>query len=378
MICRSGKLWATVAFVLLLLGLQCFVPAAEPHDADSSDDSSGDSSGETHLKKVHEEEDEIGFIQTLLIHPNPIASLQSEYQTIEVYESNHFGKVFLLDENLQLTERDAPHYNEMLAHVPMMEYLAVQQPDEGETINVLVIGGGDGYVVSELLKFPNVAIDHVDLDEGVIKVSKEHFEWSSAWEDERVNLVVGDGAAFVKKQVERKKKYHVIVQDASDPFWYDDKGEQTILPSHVLYDLKHFANIYALLQESNGVVMFQAETYNIPSNLKEIQKWKGSLEAIGFAGVRYGSIAIPTYSTGQIGFFVAHASNIGEKDMVCKSNDDGGVCGMDLSGGLIDWSLVSSQFEKLKGTTKYYHPRIHRSAFDLPFWVEEAIYVSKE
>lgn len=374
MICRSGKLWAPVAFVLLLLGLQCFVPAAEPHDADSS----GDSSGETHLKKVHEEEDEIGFIQTLLIHPNPIASLQSEYQTIEVYESDHFGKVFLLDENLQLTERDAPHYNEMLAHVPMMEYLAVQQPDEGETINVLVIGGGDGYVVSELLKFPNVAIDHVDLDEGVIKVSKEHFEWSSAWEDERVNLVVGDGAAFVKKQVERKKKYHVIVQDASDPFWYDVNGEQTILPSHVLYDLKHFANIYALLQESNGVVMFQAETYNIPSNLKEIQKWKGSLEAIGFAGVRYGSIAIPTYSTGQIGFFVAHASNIGEKDMVCKSNDDGGVCGMDLSGGLIDWSLVSSQFEKLKGTTKYYHPRIHRSAFDLPFWVEEAIYVSKE
>ena len=108
--------------------------------------------------------------------------------------------------------------------------------------------------------------------------------------------------------------------------------------------------------------------------MAEIQKWKGSLEAIGFSAVRYGSIAIPTYSTGQIGFFVAHASKSADKDMVCKSEDDGGVCSMDLTGGLIDWSLVSSQFEKLKGTTKYYHPRIHRSAFDLPFWVEKAIY----
>ena len=238
---------------MLLLGRSA--AAAEPH---------GDDSGDAQMKKVHEEEDEIGFIQTLLIHPNPIASFQSEYQTIEVYTSPHFGKVFLLDENLQLTERDAPHYNEMLAHVPMMEYLAAQEPDEGESTNVLVIGGGDGYVVSELLKYPKVAIDHVDLDGGVIKVSKEHFEWSAAWEDERVNLVIGDGAAFVKEQVEKKKKYHLIVQDASDPFFYDDEGEQTILPSHVLYDVKHFGGIYSLLKESNGVLMFQAETYNIP------------------------------------------------------------------------------------------------------------------
>ena len=143
------------------------------------------------------------------------------------------------------------------------------------------------------------------------------------------------------------------------------------MPSHVLYDVNHFVGIHSLLKESNGVVMFQAETYNIPSNLAEIQKWRGSLETIGFAGVRYGSIAIPTYSTGQIGFFVAHANN--NLSMVCKSEDDD-VCGMDVSGGLIDWSYVSSQFEKLKGTTKYYHPRIHRSSYDLPFWVEEAIY----
>lgn len=365
------------AISLLLAGLQARVI----HAADSSSDDDDPSL----LKKVHEEEDEIGFIQTLLIDPNPIASYESEYQSIEVFESSHFGKVFLLDENLQLTERDAPHYNEMLAHVPMMEYLAsaVQKnndPDDPDDdneetiINVLVIGGGDGYVTSELLKYENVAIDHVDLDEGVIKVSKEHFSWSSAWEDDRVNLTIGDGAAFVKEQVQKKKRYDIIVQDASDPFWLDTDGEQTILPSHVLYDMEHFAGIFELLKESSGVFCMQAETYNIPSNLNEIRKWKGSLERIGFTSVRYGTIAIPTYSTGQIGFFVAHASKAGGDNdiMVCKSSDNQ-VCSMDLSGN-INWSVVSSQFDKLKGTTKYYHPRIHRSAFDLPVWVEEAIY----
>ena len=363
------------AISLLLAGLQV---------RDIHADSSSNDDDEPLLKKVNEEEDEIGFIQTLLIDPNPIASYESEYQSIEVFESSHFGKVFLLDENLQLTERDAPHYNEMLAHVPMMEYLAadaVQKnnpdgpDDDNEPTHGLVIGGGDGYVTSELLKYGNIVIDHVDLDEGVIKVSKEHFSWSSAWEDDRVNLTIGDGAAFVKEQVQKKKRYDIIVQDASDPFWLDDDGEQTILPSHVLYDMDHFSGIFELLKESSGVFCMQAETYNIPSNLHEIRKWKGSLERIGFTSVRYGTIAIPTYSTGQIGFFVAHASKAGgdNDSMVCKSSDNEEVCSMDLSGN-INWSVVSSQFDKLKGTTKYYHPRIHRSAFDLPVWVEDAIY----
>ena len=127
-------LWYGALTLALLLRRECNAEA-EQHRDDGGDDTIHK------MKKVHEEEDEIGFIQTILVHPDPITSFKSDYQTIEVYSSPHFGKVFLLDENLQLTERDAPHYNEMLAHVPMMEYLAVQQPDEGRRINALVIGG---------------------------------------------------------------------------------------------------------------------------------------------------------------------------------------------------------------------------------------------
>lgn len=72
--------------------------------------------------------------------------MTSSFQEIEVYDSEHFGKVFLLDECLQLTEKDAPHYNEMLAHVPMMEYISENAPDE--KMRVLVLGGGKFYLNS--------------------------------------------------------------------------------------------------------------------------------------------------------------------------------------------------------------------------------------
>ena len=82
------------------------------------------SESNTNTRRVDEEEEEIGYIQTLLLNTPAISSRNSSYQKIEVYDSDHFGKVFLLDDCLQLTERDAPHYNEMMAHVPVMEYLS--------------------------------------------------------------------------------------------------------------------------------------------------------------------------------------------------------------------------------------------------------------
>lgn len=313
-------------------------------------------------KRVEEVEDEIGYIQSLVLNTPAIASVKSSYQDIEVYESSHFGKVFLLDECLQLTERDAPHYNEMLAHVPMMEYMASYATNP-EPMRVLVLGGGDGYVVSELLKYPLIeSIDHVELDVEVINISKKHFKWASAWEHEKVNLVIGDGAAFVEKQAKEGNSYHVIIQDASDPFYTDSDGSVVTLPSHVLYKDAHFKMMHTLLQPKKGVLMFQAETYNIPSNLEEIRKWRHSLEKIGFENVRYGSISISTYPTGQIGFFASHVHDDGE-EMVCKSNTckdnsfaDDNMNTLDW----IDWNRILTNFKELSGETKYYHPRIHR------------------
>ncbi|KAL3801347.1 hypothetical protein HJC23_006957 [Cyclotella cryptica] len=341
------------------------------------------------IRRIHEEEEEIGYIQTLLLNTPAISSRNSTYQKVEVYDSGHFGRVLLLDDCLQLTERDAPHYNEMLAHVPVMEYLfSGNENIKSEPLEILVIGGGDGYVVSELLKYPNVgSIDHVDLDGEVIEVSKQNFPWAaSVWDNDKVNLIVGDGAKFVEEQVERGKSYHVIIQDASDPFWIRYDGSVVILPSHVLYEEVHFHSMHSLLKEKNGVLMYQAETYNIPSNLKEITKWRRALLDIGFNRVRYGTIAISTYPTGQIGFFVSHA--MGQSDgNVCNSRTSRTSCNdlgwdergnPDISLAWIDWQQLTQHFDSLSGKTQYYHPRIHRSSFDLPLWVEETIYGNDE
>lgn len=333
-----------------------------------------------------EEEDEIGYTQALIVNLPPIVSAVSEYQNIQIYQSDHYGRVFVLDDCLQLTERDAPHYNEMLAHVPVMEYLARlsdgnKDGDLRVPMRVLVVGGGDGYVVSELLKYPQVgSIDHVELDEGVINVAKQHLPWAEAWDDERVNLVVGDGAAFVKQQAEKGRSYHIVVQDASDPFWLHEDGTVMTLPSSVLYDTSHFERLYDLLRPTDGALMMQAETYNIPSNLESIRKWRKLLHDIGFEKPRYGSISIGTYSTGQIGFFAAHARDAMDEEKVCKSgygcaekSGDSFVYDTMDTMPEMDWSRVITQFNDLKGTS-YYHPRIHRSSFDLPMWVEESIY----
>lgn len=263
-------------------------------------------------KEIEEEEDEIGYIQSVLSNSDdPIVSIKSKYQHIEIYNSDHFGKIFVLDEALQLTEKDAPHYNEMLAHVPIMEYLKTHDvKDSKDTIlKVLVVGGGDGYVVNELVKYSKIGvINHVELDEEVINVSKKYLPRGEAWKDSRVNLIIEDGVNFVIEQAESGHTYDVVIQDSSDPQWEEEDGSITTLPSSVLYEKSHFDNIYKLLEPKNGVFMMQAETYNIPSNLLSIKKWRKLLLDVGFATVRYGTIAIPTYPTGQIGFFVAHIS----------------------------------------------------------------------
>ena len=350
-----------------LLALQLILSFSQHASAeDIVDDDDDDGS----WKQINEEEDEIGYIQSLIVNTPAVASVESSYQYIEVYDSDHFGKVFVLDDCLQLTEKDAPHYNEMLAHVPVMEYLARRSNDDDlkEPMKVLVVGGGDGYVVSELLKYPQIGlIDHVELDEEVINVSKKYLPWGDAWKDERVNLVIGDGAAFVKEQAEEGQSYHVIVQDASDPFWLDKDGGVTTLPSSVLYDTSHFESLYKLLQPKEGVLMFQAETYNIPSNLESIRKWRNLLQDLGFATPRYGSISISTYPTGQIGFFAAHARDDKEEEKFCESDD---ACDGDSGGSVIldkmdtlpemNWNEILAQFNELGGKTLYYHPRIHR------------------
>jgi spermidine synthase len=298
---------------------------------------------------VSEMVEETGFFQSIrLTEAKPLYQKQSAYQLIEVRESPYYGKLLVLDGVVQITERDGNSYNEMLSHIPMFQ--------NAKPRRVLVIGGGDGYVVSEVLKHESVEhVDHVDLDTDVIETCKKYFHWSDAWNDPRVHLHIADGAKFVRNAP--NASYDVIIQDSSDPWKLGQNGEQVDLPSSVLYAPEHFHNIYRIL-EPNGVLNMQAESLQIPSDLDGIRNWRKLALSVGFESAMYGSIMISSYPTGQIGFLLC------EKDRSAAST----------------LSHVENRFQKIveaNRSTTYYHPPLQTGSFVLPLWAMRHIYSGK-
>ena len=173
-------------------------------------------------------------------------------------------------------------YQEMIAHIPLASH-----PDPKK---VLVIGGGDGGVVREALKHSTVVqVVLCDIDEAVIRVSKQYLpHMSSLLEDERVEVHIGDGFAFLKEHTE---SYDVIITDSSDP----------VGPAQTLFEKPYFQLLHDSLRDG-GSISTQAECQWI--HLPFIKGLTSLMENI-FSIVEYAFTTIPTYPSGQIGFVVA-------------------------------------------------------------------------
>ena len=127
-----------------------------------------------------------------------------------MFRSKSFGNVLVLDGVIQLTTRDESAYQEMIAHLPLYSH-----PNPK---HVLIIGGGDGGVIREVVKHAGVeTITICEIDKVVIEAGKKFFPTvAAAWDDKRVTLECGDGAVFLAKP-ENEGKYDVIITDSSDP-----------------------------------------------------------------------------------------------------------------------------------------------------------------
>lgn len=139
---------------------------------------------------------------------------KSSYQTVEVYDSYALGKVLALNGNAVITERDASVFHEMFAHVPGM-FLR-------EKSNVLVLGGGDGCLLAELVKYSEIdAIRLVERDSEVMKASKEHFKIiSNAFEDDRLKVVNQDAFEFLKNS--SGIRFDLILIDLDNSLLYNE------------------------------------------------------------------------------------------------------------------------------------------------------------
>ncbi len=139
---------------------------------------------------------------------NILADEQTQFQHLQVVETEFFGKTMILDGIIQLTERDNIGYHEMIVHVPM---LAVGKPKR-----VLIIGGGDGGSLQQVLRYPSVEEAVVcELDQRVVDLAREHFaSFGDPWADPRATLLVRDAFGFLE---ENPGQFDVIISDTTDP-----------------------------------------------------------------------------------------------------------------------------------------------------------------
>jgi spermidine synthase len=133
---------------------------------------------------------------------------KSKFQEIKVIRNPYFGKMLILDDVVQLTERDEFFYHEMLTHIVLHAHPHPRK--------VVVIGGGDGGAVREVLKHKNIEkVYFVEIDEEVIQVSRKYFpSISSGVDDPRVEIKVMDGAEFMRKG--KKNDIDAVIIDSTD------------------------------------------------------------------------------------------------------------------------------------------------------------------
>jgi len=127
---------------------------------------------------------------------NVLYKKKTKYQEILVFENEFFGRVLALDNLIMTTTKDEFIYHEMLSHVPMKSH-----PNPK---SILIIGGGDGGTLREVLKYPIDKAYLVEIDEEVINVSKIFFpELSKSFDDKRVKVIIMDAIEWVKKNNEK-------------------------------------------------------------------------------------------------------------------------------------------------------------------------------
>jgi len=238
-------------------------------------------------------------------------------------ESEKLGKILVIDGITMLTEFDEFAYHEMIAHVPLFVHANPR--------HVLVIGGGDGGTVREIIKHSGVEQIHVcEIDEAVVAACHQYLPLlASSLDDPRVKIFYEDGAKFMQK---KSGFYDVIIVDSTDP----------IGPGQILFQEPFYRDMKEALT-ADGIAVTQCESIYLHS---DVIKGVYSFAKKMYPKTGYYYTSVPTYPSGLIGF------------MFCSLKSDP-----------ID-DLNEKRAGAIKGL-RYYTPAIHRAAFALPKFAEE-------
>lgn len=256
--------------------------------------------------------------------------ISTEHQHLIIFKNAAFGRVMALDGIVQTTEKDEFIYHEMLTHVPLLAHGQVRQ--------VLIIGGGDGGMLREVTRHPQVShVTQVEIDQQVVDMCRKYLPKHSqgAYDDPRVDIVIDDGYKFVRNT---DRKFDVIISDSTDP----------VGPGEVLFHEDFYAGCKrcltpgGILVTQNGVPFMQ---------LDEVRTTARRISRI-FDDWHFYFAAVPTYIGGVMAFAWA--------------TDNPALRSIDLP--LLQERYVASGIK-----TRYYNPEIHLAAFALPQYIAEAV-----
>ncbi|AEG61612.1 polyamine aminopropyltransferase [Desulforamulus ruminis] len=248
---------------------------------------------------------------------------KTDFQDLAIVDTPIFGRMLFLDNIIMTNIKDEFVYHEMISHVALNTHPNPQK--------VLVIGGGDGGAIREIIKHPKVEkAVLVEIDRRVVETSKEYLpEIACGLDDPKVEVLYEDGIKYVN---EHKNEFDVIIVDSTDP----------IGPAVGLFESNFYKSCYDSLKE-DGIFVAQTESpYYNEELIPQIQKNLRALYPITKLYLAF----IPTYPGGCWSF-----------TMGCKKYDPETV---DLS----NWPGYP---------TRYYNPEIHKAAFVLPNFVRELI-----
>jgi spermidine synthase len=248
-------------------------------------------------------------------------SERTDFQDLQMVETEEWGNMLILDDMVMTTEKDEFVYHEMVAHVPLFTH-----PNPK---NVLVVGGGDGGVIREVLKHQSVEkVTLVDIDGKVIEYSKKYLPTiASGFHNERVEVKVDDGFMYIAKS---EKAFDVIMVDSTEP----------VGPAVNLFTKGFYAGISKALKDDG---IFVAQTDNPWFKADLIKQAFHDVQEI-FPVTRLYTANIPTYPSGLWTF-----------TMGSKIHDP--------------LKVKEGRFFDME--TKYYTPEIHFASFVLPKFVKD-------
>ncbi|MBP0049021.1 polyamine aminopropyltransferase [Marinobacterium sp. AK62] len=255
---------------------------------------------------------------------------RTEHQELIIFRNRDFGTVMALDGIIQTTERDEFVYHEMMTHVPILAH--------GSARRVLIIGGGDGGILREVLRHSSVEhVTQVEIDQAVIDMCKQYLPNHSAgaFDDPRANIVIADGVDFVS---ECQDTFDVVISDCTDPI-----GPGEVLFSSRFYEgVKRCLNPGGVFVAQNGVPFMQQD--EVVTTRRRLSPY--------FADQSFYNAAVPTYVGGVMTF--AWASDNAELRQ-------------------LDADTLKARFAASGITTRYYTPALHAASFALPQYVLNAL-----